>query len=161
MSREFKKTIMKLKFIVTMLVFCFLFTSCATVFTGSRRSVLFETEPAGAKVYVNGFEKGIAPVQLKVKKDDRIDFKLEGFKEKVVIMDADFNLVSIINGFSIIGWGIDAISGSLQRVNTKYVKVSLDKNAVAVNNYLEKGNITKVAINTDTKTIETTIVLAR
>lgn len=144
-----------------MLVFCFLFTSCATVFTGSKRSVLFESEPAGAVVFVNGFEKCIAPCQLKVKKDDRVDFKLESFKEKVVVMDADFNLVSILNGFSIIGWGIDALSGSLQRVNTKYVKVSLEKNAVAVNNYLEKGNITKVAINTDEQTIETTIVLAR
>jgi hypothetical protein len=50
---------------------------------------------------------------------------------------------------------------SLQRVNTKYVKVSSEKNTVVVNNYLEKGNITKVAINTDDKTIETTIVLAR
>lgn len=147
-----------------MIVFCLLFTSCATVFTGAKRSVLFESNPTGAKVFVNGFEQCTSPCQIKVKKDDRIDFKLENFKEKVVIMDADFNLVSIINGFSIIGWGIDAISGSLQRVNTKYVKVDLEKgisNTVSINNYLEKGNITKVAINTENKTIETTIVLVR
>lgn len=56
---------------------------------------------------------------------------------------------------------LERLFESLQRVNTKYVKVSSEKNTVAVNNYLEKGNITKVAISTDDKTIERTIVLAR
>ena len=59
------------------------------------------------------------------------------------------------------GWGIDALTGSLQRVNTKYVKVDLEKgsNKQVFNEYLGKGNITKVAINTDEKSIETTLVL--
>jgi hypothetical protein len=77
-------------------------------------------------------------------------------------MDSDFNLVAIINGFSIIGWGIDALTGSLKRVNTKYIKVDLEQensgNAFiydAINN----GIITEVRINTDEKVIQTTIVL--
>ena len=106
-------------------------------------------------------EKCVSPCQIKVRKDDKVDFRLENFKERVVVMDADFNLVAILNGFSIIGWGIDTLTGSLQRVNTKYVKVDLEKgsNKQVFNDYLDKGNITKVAINTDNKTIETTIVL--
>ena len=35
-----------------MLAGVLLLTSCASVFTGSKRSVLFESNPAGAKVYV-------------------------------------------------------------------------------------------------------------
>jgi hypothetical protein len=63
---------------------------------------------------------------LKVKAEDRIDFKLDNYKEKVVVMDSKYNLVSILNGFSIIGWGVDALTGSLKRVDTKYVKVTLE-----------------------------------
>lgn len=154
---------MKVKFILSLVVASILFTSCASIFTGSKRNVLFESNPVGAKVFVNGMEQCVAPCQIKVKNEDKVDFRLDGYKERVVVMDADFNLVAILNGFSIVGWGVDALTGSLQRVNTKYVKVDLEKgsNAQAFNDFIEKGNITKVAINTDNKSIETTIVLAK
>jgi hypothetical protein len=152
---------MKIKFFAILASGMLLFSSCASIFTGSKRSVLFESNPSGAKVFVNGMEQCISPCNVKVRNDDRVDFRLDGYKERVVVMDADFNLVAILNGFSIIGWGIDALTGSLQRVNTKYVKVDLEKgsNKQVFNDYMNKGNITKVAINTDNKIIETTIVL--
>lgn len=152
---------MKIKVFSALVAISMLLTSCASIFTGAKRNVMFESNPSGAKVYLNGMEQCVAPCQVKVKKDDRIDFKLDGFKERVVVMDADFNLVAILNGFSLIGWGIDALTGSLHRVNTKYVKVDLEKgnDRQAVKEFIEKGNITKIAINTDNKTIETTIVL--
>ncbi|NRD24088.1 PEGA domain-containing protein [Winogradskyella litoriviva] len=136
-------------------------TSCASIFTGSKRLVLFESNPSGAKVFVNGFEKGTTPTQIKVAADDRIDFKIDGYKERVVIMDSKFNLVAILNGFSIIGWGVDAITGSLKRVDTKYVKVDLEtsKDNASIKKYLDEGTINKVDINTVNKVIETVIVL--
>jgi len=136
-----------------------LFSSCASIFTGSKRSVLFESNPSGAKVYVNGFEQGITPTQIKVKADDRIDFRLDGYKERVVVMDSNFNLVAILNGISIIGWGIDALTGSLKRVDTKYVKVDLESESASVAKYLKKGSVNKVNINTESKVIETVIIL--
>jgi hypothetical protein len=135
-------------------------TSCASIFTGSKRKVMFETDPPGASIFVNGIEKGQTPVQLKVKAEDRIDFKLDNYKEKVVVMDSKFNLVSILNGFSIIGWGVDALTGSLKRVDTKYVKVTLDKsNKTAFMSFMKNGNITKVNVDEKNKVIETIIVL--
>lgn len=135
-------------------------TSCASIFTGSKRRVLFETDPSGAKVFVNGFEKGTTPVQIKVKADDRIDFRLDNYKERVVVMDSKFNLVSILNGFSIIGWGVDALTGSLKRVDTNYVKVSLEKSdKTAFMNFMENGEIKKVTVDEENKVIETVIVL--
>jgi len=101
-----------------------LLSSCASILTGSKRSVLFESNPSGALVFINGLEQGKTPTTLRVKADDRVDFRLDNYRERVVIMDSDFNLVAIINGFSLIGWGVDALTGSLKRVNTKYVKVS-------------------------------------
>jgi hypothetical protein len=122
--------------------------------------VLFETDPPGAKVFVNGFEKGTTPVQIKVKADDRVDFKLDNYKERVVVMDSKFNLVAILNGFSIIGWGVDAITGSLKRVDTKYVKVSLENSdKIAFIEYMNNGKIDKISVDKNSKVIETVIVL--
>lgn len=73
-------------------------------------------------------------------------------------MDSNFNLVAILNRFSLIGWGIDAITDSLKRVETKYVKVTLEMNEkLAFFNYMENGSITN--INEEDKVIETIIVL--
>jgi hypothetical protein len=151
---------MKIKFLLSLVMISFLFTSCASIFTGSKRNVLFETDPPGAKVFVNGFEKGTTPVQIKVKADDRVDFKLDNYKERVVVMDSKFNLVAILNGFSIIGWGVDALTGSLKRVDTKYVKVSLENSAkIAFIDYMNNGKIDKISVDKDNKVIETVIVL--
>lgn len=149
-----------LKATTILLLLTLTFSNCASILTGSKRKVMFESNPSGAKVFVNGLEKGVTPVQIKVKAEDRVDFKLENFKEKVVVMDSDFNLIAILNGIDIIGWGIDALTGSLKRVNTKYIKVDLENhNSITVNEYLKKGSIEKVDINTNKKLIETTIVL--
>jgi hypothetical protein len=135
-------------------------TSCASIFTGAKRNVLFETEPAGAKVFVNGFEKGVTPVQIKVKADDNVEFRLDNYKERVVVMDSKFNMVSILNGFSLIGWGVDALTGSLKRVDTQYVKVTLEnEEKTAFINYMKNGTITKVNVDDENKVIETIIVL--
>ena len=152
---------MKKKFsIIAMALTLILTSSCASILTGSKRKVLFETEPSGAKVFVNGFEKGKTPVQLKVNADDRIDFRLEDYKERVVVMDHKFNLVAILNGFSILGWGIDALTGSLKRVDTKYVKVTLEKSdKTAFINYMNNGDITKINVDEENKVIETVIIL--
>ena len=148
------------KSVLLVLATTILLTSCASILTGSKRNVLFESNPSGAKVFVNGLEKGITPTNIKVRAADKIDFRLSDFNEKVVVMDSKFNLVAILNGVNLIGWGIDALTGSLKRVDTKYVKVELEKsNSISVKNYLKNGNITKIEINTDNKIIETTIIL--
>ena len=146
--------------IIAMVLTMMLSSSCASIISTSKRKVLFETDPPGAKVFVNGMEKGITPVQLKVKAEDRIDFKLADYQEKIVVMDSKFNLVAILNGFSIIGWGIDAITGSLKRVDTKYIKVTLEQSEKsAFINYMKNGSITKVKVDEKNKIIETIIVL--
>jgi hypothetical protein len=146
--------------ILTLTGVLLLTTSCASIFTGSKGNVLFESDPSGAKVFVNGFEKGKTPVQIKVGADDRVDFRLDNYRERVVVMDSKFNLVTLLNGFSIIGWGVDALTGSLKRVDTKYVKVSLEESEkTAFIDYMKKGNITKINIDEENKIIETIIVL--
>ena len=107
-------------------------------------------------------EMGKTTASIKVEADDRVDFKLENYRERVVVMDSDFNLVAIINGFSLIGWGIDALTGSLKRVNTKYVKVDLEESTGSVallDHAVKKESIIDVKVDTDDKLIETTIII--
>jgi hypothetical protein len=147
------------KLMVSSLSFLLLLTSCATILTGSSRKVLLESNPSGAVVYVNGMERGITPTLIKLKADDSLDFRLRDYKDKVVVVDSRFNLVAIINGVSLVGWGIDALTGSLRRVKTKYIKVDMDAAALALHGYMEKGKVTKVVIDEKNQVIETTIVL--
>ena len=152
---------MKKLFMILLTLTFLLSSSCASIFTGSKRVVLFETEPAGAKVFINGFEKGKTPVSIKVKADDNVHFRLDDYQERVVIMDHKFNLVSILNGLSIIGWGVDAITGSIKRVDTKYVKVTLEKDKkTAFINFMDNGSIHEVKVDEINKVIETVIVLS-
>ena len=147
---------------LTTLILLILTTSCASILTGSKRNVFFESVPNGAKVFVNGIEKGVTPKTIRVKADDRIDFRISDYQEKVVVMDSNFNAVAILNGFNILAWGIDALTGSLKRVDTKYVRVTLDKkDKASLHNYLENGNISHVNVNHDDKVVETYIVLKK
>ena len=152
---------MKIK-ITLLLSFLIFLSSCASILTGAKRSVLFESNPNGAKVFVNGIPRGDTPINLNVQADDRIDFRLDNFEERVVVMDSDFNLVAILNGGFLIGWGIDALTGSLKRVNTKYVKVNLEESSddIAYIDYaIKNGTITEIKVNIDDKLIETIIIL--
>lgn len=75
-------------------------------------------------------------------------------------MDSKFNLVAILNGFSIIGWGVDALTGSLKRVDTKYVKVTLEKgDKTAFMDYMQNGQLSEVNVDEENKVIESVIVL--
>ena len=148
--------------ITLLLSFIILLSSCASILTGAKRPVLFESNPNGVKIFVNGIPRGDTPIKLQVQADDRIDFRLDNYDERVVVMDSDFNLVAILNGVSLIGWGIDALTGSLKRVNTKYVKVDLEEssdNTAYIDFAIKNGTITEIKVNTDDKLIETTIIL--
>ena len=71
------------------------------------------------------FSMGVTPIQLKVKAGDMITFEKDGFDTKTVIVDSKFNTIAILNLFSIIGWGIDAITGSLSVPDSKMINVTL------------------------------------
>lgn len=136
------------------------FSNCASIFTGSHRQVLLETNPEGASIYVNGKKRGETPKKIALSKNDKVNFRLDGFKEELVVIDSKFNLVSILNGLNVIGWGIDAITGSLNRVSTKYVRLTLTpEKDTAYLDILDKASVVSVTVDTATKTIKTTVQL--
>lgn len=107
-----------------------LMTSCATVFTGSKQTVQINTYPEGAKVEVNGIERGVTPIALQLKKGfngQTVTLKKEGYSIKIFQPETVFNGVSIINLTNVIGWGIDAATGAMMKYDPKVYELTLDK----------------------------------
>jgi len=112
-----------------LLAVMFLFTSCATIFTGGKALVRVDSKDVkGATVLVNGLEKGSTPLSFKAKADDMITLEKDGYESKTVTVDSKFNTISILNLFSLVGWGIDAITNSLKVPDTRLYTISLEKN---------------------------------
>ena len=102
-----------------------LMTSCATLFTSGKARVNINSKTKGTTVLINGLEKGTTPLNIKVKADDIITFEKEGFESRTVVVDSKFNTIAILNLFSILGWGIDAITNSLKVPDTRVYNVTL------------------------------------
>ena len=104
-----------------MLLIFIVASSCSSIFIELKKKATFETYPKGVNVFVNGIEKGKTPIQLRLVAKDRIDFKLDYYKEKAFIIDNKFNLISILNVSC-----IDSLTSSLEKENVKHIKLTLE-----------------------------------
>ena len=110
----------------TTILFILVFLSCGTIINAGKAKVsLNANNQDGTTVLVNGLEKGVTPLTIKVKADDIITFEKDGFQRRQVVVDSKFNAIAILNLFSILGWGIDAISGSLTVPDTRIYTITL------------------------------------
>lgn len=115
----------------------FLMTGCATIFTGTKDRIAFTSTPSGATIYKDGVEICTTPCNYKVKRslnDTEVEFKLDGYETRLITLDKEFNLVSIINLGNLFGWGIDALSGAVMKYDRKAydIKLTQEKSASIV-----------------------------
>lgn len=118
------------KFSSALLIGAISLSSCATIFTGTSDSITFNSKPEGAKVFEAGIEKCTTPCTYKVSRSlsqKNIELKKDGYENKVFTLDSKFNAVSILNFFGVLGWGIDAATGSLKKYDTKAYNIELDQ----------------------------------
>jgi hypothetical protein len=112
-------------------------TSCATLFTGTKDTIKFNSTPAGATIYKNGVEQCKTPCELRVNRsimDTYIDYKLDGYETQLITLDKEFNIIAILNFVNLFGWFIDAASGAVLQYDTKEYNITLtekDKAAMA------------------------------
>lgn len=88
-------------------------SGCATVFKGNDQAVNFQSEPAGAEVYIDGKLMGMTPVTLKLRKNayDSIMIKKDGYQTQTGVLEKKYDGVALINIF----WDLsttDMISGA-------------------------------------------------
>ena len=123
--------------ILIFLIALFLMTGCATIFTGTKDRIAFTSTPSGATIYKDGVEICTTPCNYKVKRslnDTEVEFKLDGYETRLITLDKEFNLVSIINLGNLFGWGIDALSGAVMKYDRKAydIKLTQEKSASLV-----------------------------
>lgn len=105
-------------------------TSCATIFTGTKDRITFNSTPSGATIYKDGVEQCKTPCTLNVKRslnDTHFEYKLDGYETRLITLDKEFNVVSVINLGNLLGWGIDALSGAVLKYDRKVYDITLSK----------------------------------
>lgn len=103
--------------------------SCATVFTGTRDMIHFDSKPAGARVRIDGIDMGCTPLDISVKRainDKAVTMQLDGYEPRTFVLSKEFNFVSVLNLFGLVGWAIDAATGALMNYDQKQYTIELD-----------------------------------
>jgi hypothetical protein len=119
--------------ILLLLSIFFTYTGCATLFSGGHDEISLSSEPIGAKVLVNGMNRGKTPIMLNLKKgkEYQIEFVKEGFETRNLtlsyslgagwlILDILFGLIPIIVDVATGDWNgfdYDAYKANLDPVN--------------------------------------------
>ena len=144
-----------MKKILSLVIVLFLMTGCATLFTGTKDRIAFSSTPSGATIFKDGVEICTTPCNYKIKRslnDTDIEFKLDGYETRLITLDKEFNLVSIINLGNLLGWGIDALSGAVMKYDRKSYDIKLTKEKAAS---LLQPN--RIDIDTQSNTVTLTV----
>lgn len=107
-------------------------TSCASILTGTKDKITFNSTPEGAKVFHKGIEKCTTPCTAEIPRSlskQMVTFEKEGFTTKEVKLTKTFNPVTLVNILlgGAIGVGIDAATGSLTKYSPKAYQIELDQ----------------------------------
>jgi len=144
------------KFLTVLLaITLLLMTSCATLFTGTKDRISFNTEPSGATIYIDGVEQCKTPCTLKVTRsinDTDVEFKLDGYETRLITLSKEFNVVSVLNLGNLLGWGIDAVSGAVMKYDRKAYDITLDSKKISM------INPTRINIDTQKNVVELYVV---
>lgn len=103
---------------------------CATVFTGTEDEIYINSDPEGARIFVDGIERGQTPDYLYIKRtigSREITLKLNGYEARTFYLQKEFNAVSLLNILIPVGFIVDAATGSLMKYQPKGYDISLDR----------------------------------
>lgn len=113
-----------------------LFPACATIFSKSSDEIQIDSEPQGAKVYLDGAILGETPLKHNLERDTFgnpiLMFKKDGYEtrqyrvEKTLNKTALWNFGFITTTFGATSWGIDALSGKMIEYSPKAYVAELE-----------------------------------
>ena len=99
-----------------------LFSSCATVFTGTKQTVQINSSPPAADIEVDGVKVGVTPMAVPLKKGftgQTVSLKLNGYETKTFQPAVTFNPVAILNLLGVVGFVVDAATGAIMKYDPK------------------------------------------
>ena len=107
-------------------------SSCSSIFCGSKAKVTFESDiQEEATLTIDGLKHHNVtfPYTTKVRRGfDETVVKVEApsYETETIIINKNFNAVSVINLLDILGWGIDAATGAMTKPEQKFYQVEMN-----------------------------------
>lgn len=103
------------------------FSSCGTIFTGTSTPITFKSN-VPAKVEFDGVEIGQTPLTTKVKRsfDGVVTMRADGYEAKNFELQKSFNAASVLNLFNLLFWGVDVLTGSVNKFDKKGYEINLE-----------------------------------
>lgn len=121
-------------------------TSCATIISGSKQTVNFQSTPSEATVYINDLEIGKTPIEKKLERKNNYNvvIKLDGYKTFETRISRKFNAWYIGNIVfaGIIGLIVDPITGAMYKLTPDQIKTELSEGTA----FNTKGNDVFIAV---------------
>ena len=128
------QNLFSMKMIISICCDCLLFSSCATLFTGSRQAITFDAKMPEVGIYKDGVKlgetKNDGTFTTKIGKElssVNMMAKKEGYKNEPFFLNTRFNGVSCINLLNIIAWAIDLGTGNACKYDRNYVEIEMEK----------------------------------
>ncbi len=133
------------KVVLMMIAFTVLvFTSCATILSGTSDEIRFDSDPEGASIMLDGLKLGKTPATVSIKRpgfgNKEITLKLDGYEDRTFMLQKEFNTMAICNLASWPGWVIDIVTGTIMKYSKTNYNVDLDPKAFNLNE-LEKDQL--------------------
>ena len=106
-------------------------SSCSSIFCGSKAQVTFESNiDEAATLTIDGqkYHNVTFPYTTKVRRGfDETIVKVEvpSYNTETIVINKNFNAVSIINLIDILGWGIDAATGAITKPEQKFYQIEM------------------------------------
>lgn len=114
--------------LLLLVVVASLSTGCATLFTGTTKSVMVTSNPPGAEVLLNGQLKGQTPVRVDysgTQKDVRLEVRKQGYAPQQVLATRTLETLAVLNCVNLLCWGVDALTGAMWRFEPGEITVNL------------------------------------
>lgn len=113
-------------------VLCLCLSGCATIVNGTAQKIQVSSEPAGARVKVDGKDGYVTPVKLRLERrsDHTLVFAKEGYEGRTVQMTHVLSEWVCGNLFlgGPLGWFFDIFAGTQYKLIPNPVHVELKKN---------------------------------
>jgi hypothetical protein len=114
-------------FRIAVVVMASLSAGCASIFSGTSQEMVFNSNPDGATVTVDGREVGKTPLAIKVPRGSAkpLLFNKDGYKPLLMQMDSDINPFFWINILCTYGSTTDGLTGAVHKYSPSQYMVTL------------------------------------
>ena len=123
--------------LVLAVIFVISTSGCATLFTGSSDNIIFESDPSGAEIVIDGLVVGRTPTTVSVKRpglgDKQVTLRLDGYSPVTFTLTKSFNTIAILNLSNVFGWGIDVLTGAVMKYDKQLYNVDMSRGSVSFN----------------------------